>query len=98
VHHSHRTAHPQLPPGYTGHPAKHTTSSTRTSTHYLERGVISSYSAGTAMVQLASTVSKLIGPIPVDLALQSLALTNKNCLVQLLDAHNPSDAVVVAAW
>jgi hypothetical protein len=65
-----------------------------------ERGTVSSYDAGsnTAQVQLVGSLNRLIGPVPVSLGIPTPSLAGKNCLVVLLDAHNPSDAVVVAAW
>jgi hypothetical protein len=43
-------------------------------------------------------LNRLIGPVPVSLGIPTASLAGKTCLVVLLDAHNPSDAVVVAAW
>lgn len=62
--------------------------------------MVSAYNAGsnTATVQLVGTLTRLIGPLPVSLAVPTAGLAGKNCLVVLLDAHNPSDAVLVASW
>jgi hypothetical protein len=49
-------------------------------------------------VQLVGSLNRLIGPVPVSLGIPTQSLAGKTCLVMLLDAHNPSDAVVVAAW
>ena len=84
----------------TGHPAQHHHRTARAAPLLTERGTISSYDAGsnTAQVQLVGSLNRLIGPVPVSLGLPPASLAGKNCLVVLLDAHNPSDAVVVAAW
>ena len=84
----------------TGHPAQHHHRTARAAPLLTERGTVSSYDAGanTAQVQLVGSLNRLIGPVPVSLGLPTASLAGKNCLVVLLDVHNPSDAVVVAAW
>jgi hypothetical protein len=83
-----------------GHPAQHDQRTARAAHLLAERGTVSSYDAGsnTAQVQLIGSLNRLIGPVPVSLGIPTPSLAGKNCLVMLLDAHNPSDAVVVAAW
>ena len=104
VHHDHHAVGTRPHTGgsehRTGHPAQHHQRTAR-ATHLLtERGTVSSYDAGanTAQVQLVGSLNRLIGPVPVSLGLPTASLAGKNCLVVLLDVHNPSDAVVVAAW
>jgi hypothetical protein len=84
----------------TGHPAQQHQRTARAAHLLAERGTVSSYDAGsnTAQVQLVGSLNRLIGPVPVSLGIPTASLAGKNCLVMLLDAHNPSDAVVVAAW
>ena len=84
----------------TGHPAQHHERTARAAHLLAERGTVSSYDAGsnTAQVQLVGSLNRLTGPVPVSLGIPTASLAGKNCLVMLLDAHNPSDAVVVAAW
>jgi hypothetical protein len=84
----------------TGHPAQHHKRTAR-ATHLLtERGTVASYDGGsnTAQVQLVGSLNRLIGSVPVSLGVPTASLAGKNCLVVLLDIHNPSDAVLVAAW
>ena len=84
----------------TAHPAQHHHRTARAAPLLTERGTVSAYDAGsnTAQVQLVGSLNRLIGPVPVSLGLPTASLAGKNCLVVLLDVHNPSDAVVVAAW
>jgi hypothetical protein len=104
VHHDHLAAsrwpHTGGSGHRTGHPAQHHQRTTRAAQLLAERGTVSSYDAGsnTAQVQLVGSLNRLIGPVPVSLGIPTPSLAGKNCLVMLLDAHNPSDAVVVAAW
>jgi hypothetical protein len=104
VHHDHHAAGTRPHTGgsgyRTGHPAQHHQQTARAAHLLAERGTVSSYDAGsnTAQVQLVGSLNRLIGPVPVSLGIPTVSLAGKNCLVMLLDAHNPSDAVVVAAW
>ncbi|HKC76213.1 MAG TPA: hypothetical protein VKF37_18735 [Chloroflexota bacterium] len=104
VHHDHHAVGTRPHTGgsghRTGHPAQHHERTARAAHLLAERGTVSSYDAGsnTAQVQLVGSLNRLIGPVPVSLGIPTVSLAGKNCLVMLLDAHNPSDAVVVAAW
>ena len=104
VHHDHHAVGSRPHTGgsehRTGHPAQHHQRTARAAHLLAERGTVSSYDAGsnTAQVQLVGSLNRLIGPVPVSLGIPTPSLAGKNCLVMLLDAHNPSDAVVVAAW
>ena len=104
VHHDHHAVgtrpHTGGSGGRMGHPAQHHQRTARAGHLLAERGTVSSYDAGsnTAQVQLVGSLNRLIGPVPVSLGLPTAALAGKSCLVVLLDAHNPSDVVVVAAW
>jgi len=106
VHHDHHTASgggelPYARSGHRGgHPAQHHHRTARAAQLLAERGTVASYDAGanTAQVQLVGSLNRLIGPLPVSLGIPTASLAGKNCLVVLLDVHNPSDAVVVAAW
>jgi hypothetical protein len=104
VHHDHHAVGTRPHTGgsghRTGHPAQHHQRTARAAHLLAERGTVSSYDAGsnTAQVQLVGSLNRLIGPVPVSLGIPTPSLAGKNCLVMLLDAHNPSDAVVVAAW
>ena len=104
VHHDHHAVAGRPHTGGSGrrteHPAQHHQRTARAAHLLAERGTVSSYDAGsnTAQVQLVGSLNRLIGPVPVSLGIPTPSLAGKNCLVMLLDAHNPSDAVVVAAW
>jgi hypothetical protein len=104
VHHDHhgvgRRPHTGGSEHRTGYPAQHHQQTARAAHLLAERGTVSSYDPGsnTAQVQLVGSLNRLIGPVPVSLGIPTPSLAGKNCLVMLLDAHNPSDAVVVAAW
>lgn len=84
----------------TGHPAKHHRATARASHALSERGTVIGYQAGpnTATVQLLGTLNRAVAGIPVSLAVPTTGIVNKNCLVALLDAHNPADAVLIATW
>lgn len=80
--------------------ARHHERTARSSHALLERGTVGSYDAGsnTAEVQLVGSESRLVGAVPVSLAVPTVGIAGKECLVALLDAHNPADGVVVATW
>ena len=104
VHHDHHAVGSRPHTGgsehRSGHPARHHQRTARAAHLLAERGTVSSYDAGsnTAQVQLVGSLNRLIGPVPVSLGIPTASLAGKNCLVMLLDTHNPSDAVLVAAW